>query len=152
MIIDFNSNNLLIKSENVHELDYVVVPPLKQVKVRMAPKTCAIILGAIGQVCLLDNFSHMGLISDKTTVTIPMDSTVYCMVYNKSRRPIFIKRNKCIGAFRVYAKEHVSANINLQIRVHGGSRDTRLLSHTMGNSGTGGCHLEFPLRRHSLSK
>ena len=27
MIIDFNSNNLLIKIENVHALDYVVIPP-----------------------------------------------------------------------------------------------------------------------------
>ena len=35
MIIDFNSINLLIKSENVHALDYVVVPPRKQVKVHM---------------------------------------------------------------------------------------------------------------------
>ena len=94
MIIDFNSNNFLIKSEDVHALDYVMVPPRKQVKVRMAPKTRSIIPGAIGQVCLLDNFSHMGLISDKATVTMPIDSTVYCMVYNKSRRPIFIKRNK----------------------------------------------------------
>ena len=112
MIIDFNSNNLLIKSENVHALDYVVVPPRKQVKVHIVPKTRAIIPGAVGQVCLHDNFSHMGLISDKTTVTMPMDSTVYCMIYNKCRRPIFIKRNKCIETFRVYANEHVTTNIN----------------------------------------
>ena len=52
----------------------------------------------------------MGLISDETTVTMPMDSTVYCMIYNKSRRPIFITRNKCIGTFRVYANEHVTTN------------------------------------------
>ena len=51
MIIDFNCNNLLIKIENVHALDYVVIPPRRQVKVRMAPKTRAIIPGAIGQIC-----------------------------------------------------------------------------------------------------
>ena len=112
MIIDFNSKNLLIKSENVHALDHVVVPPRKQVKVRMAPKTRAIIPGAVGQVCLHDNFNHMGLISDKATVTMPMDSIVYCTIYNKSRRPIYIKRNKCICTFRVYANEHVTTNID----------------------------------------
>ena len=103
---------MLIKSENVRALDYVVVPPRKQVKVRIAPKTRIIIPDAIGQLCLRDNFSHMSLISDKVTVTMPMDSTVYCMIYNKSRRPIFIKRNKFIGTFRVYANEHVTTNIN----------------------------------------
>ena len=101
LIIDFNSKNLLIKSENVYVLNYVVVPPRKQVKVRMAPTTPSIIPGAISQVCLHDNFNHLGLISDKTTITMPMDSTVYCMICNKSRRPIFIKRNKCIGTFRI---------------------------------------------------
>ena len=63
MIIDFNSNNMLIKSENVYALDNVVIPPRKQVKVRMTPKTLVIIPGAIGKVCLHDILSHMGLIS-----------------------------------------------------------------------------------------
>ena len=112
MIIDFNSNNLLIKSENVHALDYVVIPPRKQVKVRMAPKTRAIIPGAIGQVCLHDKLGHMGLTSDMAPVTMPIDSTLSCMIYNKSRRPIYIRRNKCMGTFRVYAKEHDVTSIN----------------------------------------
>ena len=112
MIIDFNSNNLLIKSENVHALDYVVIPPRKQVKVRMAPKTRAIIPGAIGQVCLHDKLGHMGLTSDTAPVTMPIDSTLFCMIYNKSRRPIYIRRNKCMGTFRVYAKEHDATSIN----------------------------------------
>ena len=59
----------------------------------------------------------MGLISDKAAVTMPIDATLSCMIYNKSRRPIFIKRNnhnmiKCIGTFRMYANEHVTTNIN----------------------------------------
>ena len=105
MIIDFKSKNLMIKNENVHALDFVVIPPRRQVNIRMAPKTRAIIPGAIGQVCLHDKLSHMGLTSDTAPLTMPIDSTFSCMIYNKSRRPIYIRRNKCIG-FRVYANEH----------------------------------------------
>ena len=112
MIIDFNSNNLLIKSENVHALDYVVIPPRKQVKICMAPKTRAIIPGAIGQVCLHDKLGHMGLTSDTVPLTMPVDSTFSCMIYNKSRKPKYIRRNKCIGTFRVYANEHDATSLN----------------------------------------
>ena len=112
MIIDLNCNNLLIKSENVHALDYVVVSPRKQVKVRLAPKTRTIIPGARGQVCLHDKLSNVGLTSDTAPITIPIDSTLSCMIFNKSRRPIYIRRNKCIGTFRVYAKEHDAISIN----------------------------------------
>ena len=112
MIFDFNCNNLLIKSENVHALDYAVIPPRRQVKIRMAHKTRAIIPGAIGQVCLHDKLGHMGLTSDTVPLTMPIDSTFSCMIYNKSRRPIYIRRNKCICTFCVYANEHDTTSIN----------------------------------------
>ena len=112
MIIDFNSNNLLIKSENVHALNYVVIPPRRQVKVRMAPQIRAIIPGAIDQVCLHDKLNHMGLTSDTAPVTMLIDSTLSCMIYNKSRRPIYIRRNKRTGTFRVYANEHDATSTN----------------------------------------
>ena len=112
LIIDFNSNNLLIKSENVHAFDYVVIPLQRQVKIRMAPKTRAIIPGVIGQVCLHDKLSHVGLTSDTAPVTMPIDSKFSCMIFNESRRPLYIRRNKCIGIFRVYANEHDATSTN----------------------------------------
>ena len=76
MVIDFNNNNLLIKSENMHAFDYVVDLQRREVKVCMVR---SIIPGAIGLVCL-HNFSHKGLTSDKATITTHIDLTFYCMV------------------------------------------------------------------------
>ena len=80
MIIDFSSHNLLIKSENVHAFDYILIQPRKQLKVRMAPKTRAIIPGDIGQVCLHDKLGHMGLTSDTVPLTMPIDSKFSCII------------------------------------------------------------------------
>ena len=54
----------------------------------------------------------MGLTSDTAPVIMPIVSTISSMIYNKYRRPIYIRRNKCIGAFRVYANEHDATSTN----------------------------------------
>ena len=112
MIINFNSNNLLIKSENVHAPDYGVILQRRQVKIRMTPRTRAIIPGAIGQVCLHNKLTHMGLTSYTALVTMLITLTLSCMIYNKSRGPIYIRRNKCIGTFCDYANEHDATSTN----------------------------------------
>ena len=82
MVIDYDSDKLLIKAENVYVLEQVVIPPKSRATIRVKPKIHTLIPGVVGRLELHINMGKLGLTGENKITTLPINSILTYTAFN----------------------------------------------------------------------
>ena len=105
MVIDYDSDKLLIKAENVYVLEQVVIPPKSRATIRVKPKIHTLIPGVVGRLELHINMGKLGLTGEHKITTLPINSILTYTAFNGNDFSVCLKRNACLGTFRALNKK-----------------------------------------------
>ena len=72
MVIDYDTDKLLIKAENIYVLEQVVIPPKSLATIRVKPKIQTLIPGVVGRLELHVNMGKLGLTGENKITTLPI--------------------------------------------------------------------------------
>ena len=118
MIIDYESDKLLIKAENVYTLDNVVIPPNSLTTIRVRPKVQTLIPGVVGQIDINNEMRTKGLLSENIITTMPLNSILQYTAFNNKSQTLKLTRRTCIGSFKAVNKDDNNEGVQI-VRIKG---------------------------------